>query len=148
MFFVPFSGFFTWKCINRNYLIAVYTLNTGTPCCFFLIRIKIVILKFNGILSSLKDQSHLSSVLEVCSYVRRYLSCCLVPCKSVISTVLCSLCCDCISGTYGCCIYTSKNVFCSFLLAFCWSFLPSYFQVLNSKYIQCPLPVCWQRPKT
>ena len=99
MFFVPFSGILTCKCINDSYPVAVYTLNTRRiPYCLFLTTENVPFI-FDAAVWTSKHQGYLFSILKTSKYVL-----CLILNTSFL-LVCCNLICNCMSGTYVVAVY-------------------------------------------
>ena len=126
IFFLPFSGLLTWKCIEYTYLVAVYTQNTASP----FITAENVSFTFHADLWRSEDKLYLFFISKPLNRLP-VLFCCLFASKYIISAVLLSLTCNCITGTYLVLIFISENIICTLLLAF-WqllTFFTAYFEV-------------------
>ena len=99
--------------IHQAHLISLFITTRNVTCTF------------HAVLWPSKHQSYLFSFFQTSIYVRRYLLCCLLACKHVISAVYTGASSDCFSDTYLVTLLNQKTwLVVSFWLShYCWSFL-------------------------
>ena len=117
-FFLLFSSILTSNCINRTYLVAVYTLNTGnTPCCLF-VRTKKVPFIFHAMIWTSKQQQDTFPSSKPQNMLDGTLFVVCLPLNTLFVLFSGILICNCIRRIFA--VYTQNTpstAYCSFLTA-------------------------------